>query len=168
MLGSKGSIDPIEQPSFQGHHAAETGRSRDGICDVPVQQVAESLLPGPGREHPRRSGGLAGLTHQGFDQCDGDHPLRAETGKPLLIVAEDIEGDALSHAVVEGPAHGTVEMAPDGTFTYTPEADFAGADSFTYEVSDGQGGTDTATVAITVAPSRVKAKAQARPMPSQL
>nr|WP_255496825.1 MULTISPECIES: tandem-95 repeat protein [unclassified Mycolicibacterium] len=36
------------------------------------------------------------------------------------------------------------------TVTYTPNADFAGADSFTYTVSDGHGGTATGTVAVTV------------------
>ncbi|MGR3407283.1 tandem-95 repeat protein, partial [Roseovarius indicus] len=77
---------------------------------------------------------------------DEDTPLEG------AVTTSDLEDDPLSHAVVEGPAHGTVEMAPDGTFTYTPEADFAGEDSFTYQVSDGNGGTDTATVAITVAP----------------
>ena len=45
----------------------------------------------------------------------------------------------------------------DGSFTYTPydtgdASNFADSDSFTYQVSDGKGGTDTATVSITVTP----------------
>ena len=36
-----------------------------------------------------------------------------------------------------GPAHGVVTLDADGSFTYTPEADFFGEDSFTYRASDG-------------------------------
>lgn len=47
----------------------------------------------------------------------------------------------------------TVVLAPDGGFTYTPATDFFGADSFSYTVSDGNGGTDSATVSVTVDPA---------------
>ncbi len=49
-------------------------------------------------------------------------------------------------------AGGTVVLGADGNFTYTPLADFFGADSFDYEVVDGQGGSDFGTVTLTVAP----------------
>ena len=58
--------------------------------------------------------------------------------------------DTLSIASFTQPADGTLVDNGDGTFTYSPNADFNGADSFTYTVSDGNGGTDTATVNITV------------------
>ncbi len=38
----------------------------------------------------------------------------------------------------------------DGTVTYTPDPDFSGTDSFTYTITDGRGGADTASVTITV------------------
>ncbi|MEL7281074.1 MAG: Ig-like domain-containing protein [Pseudomonadota bacterium] len=70
--------------------------------------------------------------------------------------ASDVEGDALTFALVEGeefgPQNGAVDMASDGSFTYTPDADFNGTDSFTYQVDDGNGGTTTATVTVTVDP----------------
>ncbi|WP_178863995.1 cadherin-like domain-containing protein, partial [Thiomicrorhabdus cannonii] len=50
------------------------------------------------------------------------------------------------------PAHGNVVIEGDGTVTYTPVADYNGPDSFTYTITDGQGGTDTAMVTLTVNP----------------
>ena len=39
---------------------------------------------------------------------------------------------------------------PDGTFTYTPDANYNGPDSFTYTITDADGDTSTATVTVTV------------------
>jgi hypothetical protein len=47
---------------------------------------------------------------------------------------------------------GSVTLAADGTFTYTPAAGFSGSDTFTYTVSDPTGRTATGTVTITVIP----------------
>ena len=41
---------------------------------------------------------------------------------------------------------------PNGTVTYAPDAGFSGTDAFTYTVSDGNGGTATASVSVTVLP----------------
>ncbi len=51
-----------------------------------------------------------------------------------------------------GPSNGSVVVNGDNTVSYTPDADYAGSDSFVYEVSDGQGGIDQATVFVTVQP----------------
>jgi VCBS repeat-containing protein len=61
----------------------------------------------------------------------------------------DVDGDLLSAAIVQGPAHGAVEFVGD-LVRYTPEANFHGPDSFMYEISDGHNGSDTATVSLTV------------------
>ena len=62
----------------------------------------------------------------------------------------DIDGDSLSAALVEGPAHGELVLNTDGTFTYTPDADYHGADSFTYTATDGTETSTVSTVNITV------------------
>ncbi len=48
------------------------------------------------------------------------------------------------------PAHGSAVANADGTITYTPAANYTGADSFSYTIGDGQGGSATATVNVTV------------------
>ena len=64
----------------------------------------------------------------------------------------DADGDALTAAVAAAPANGALTLNPDGSFTYTPNVDFNGADSFTYQASDGAAQSEEATVTITVAP----------------
>ncbi len=60
-------------------------------------------------------------------------------------------GEALTITATSTPAHGAVSITGGGTtVTYTPTADYFGADSFTYTVSDGNTGSDTATVSITM------------------
>ncbi|MBP7914831.1 MAG: tandem-95 repeat protein, partial [Vitreoscilla sp.] len=54
-------------------------------------------------------------------------------------------------ALATGPAHGTVVVNADGTFTYTPAADYNGPDSLTYTLTDADGDVSTATVALNVA-----------------
>ncbi|MFP4098282.1 MAG: Ig-like domain-containing protein [Alphaproteobacteria bacterium] len=63
----------------------------------------------------------------------------------------DIDGDALSvtAGVYETAQGGSVTIAEDGSFTYTPLANFNGQDSFSYEVSDGTD-VDTALVTLNV------------------
>ncbi len=61
----------------------------------------------------------------------------------------DADGDALTASIGTGPVHGSVSLNADGSFTYTPDAGFVGADSFTYDVSDGIA-TDNGRVDISV------------------
>ncbi|EFL87578.1 cadherin-like domain-containing protein, partial [Ahrensia sp. R2A130] len=68
------------------------------------------------------------------------------------VILNDIDGDALTASLATAPTNGTVIVNTDGTYTYTPTADFNGTDTFTVSVDDGNGGTDTATVTITVNP----------------
>uniref|UniRef100_UPI0035B013C7 Ig-like domain-containing protein n=1 Tax=Zoogloea sp. TaxID=49181 RepID=UPI0035B013C7 len=63
----------------------------------------------------------------------------------------DVDGDVLIVAAVTQGAHGRVSVV-DGAIRYMPDADFHGADSFSYVVSDGQGGSATARVSVTVTP----------------
>ncbi|WP_188315925.1 beta strand repeat-containing protein, partial [Chitinophaga agrisoli] len=66
------------------------------------------------------------------------------------VTGTDADGDALTFTKATDPAHGTVVVNPDGTYTYTPAADYNGTDQFTIDISDGHGGTTTVTVNITV------------------
>ncbi|MFT5366863.1 MAG: putative repeat protein (TIGR01451 family), partial [Candidatus Latescibacterota bacterium] len=71
---------------------------------------------------------------------------------PVLANDSDIDGDALTVVSVTQGATGAVSVANDSTVSYTPNGNFTGEDTFTYTVSDGQGGTATGTVQVTVTP----------------
>ena len=63
----------------------------------------------------------------------------------------DPNGDTVRVSAFGNGANGTTSLNPDGTLTYTPDNSFFGTDSFQYTITDGRGGTDTATVTVTVA-----------------
>ena len=76
------------------------------------------------------------------------------TAVDIDVVANDtdLEGDTLQVTSVTMPSNGTAvtKSGSATTITYTPNAGFHGSDSFTYVASDGNGGTDTGTVNVTV------------------
>ena len=55
----------------------------------------------------------------------------------MLANDTDVDGDTLTAVLVTGPAHGTLTLNADGSFTYTPTANYNGTDSFTYKANDG-------------------------------
>jgi hypothetical protein len=69
------------------------------------------------------------------------------------VLANDTDGvdvgEALTVTAVTQGAHGSVSFTAAGV-SYTPDANFFGSDSFSYAISDGNGGSDTATVNVTV------------------
>ena len=77
-------------------------------------------------------------------------PYGAATAIDILANDSDPDGDALNITGVTQPGFGTTTT--DGSqVIYTPNPHFIGTDSFTYSISDGYGGTSTATVSVTVA-----------------
>src|SRR5207248_2390685 len=72
-----------------------------------------------------------------------------DTAKAIVLTASDIDGDALTFSIVAGPLHGALSgVAPN--ITYTPAANYNGADSFTFKPNDGTVDSSAATVSLTV------------------
>jgi VCBS repeat-containing protein len=69
------------------------------------------------------------------------------------LVASDIDSPTLSFSGVTQAAHGTVTVNADGFFTYTPNANYNGPDSFTYKANDGQTDSNVATVNLNIVPA---------------
>ena len=75
-----------------------------------------------------------------------------DTPVSIAVLANDLDpdGNALSVAVLNQPAHGAVTLGVNGTVHYTPSANFNGTDSFTYTNTDGSLTSNMATVTITI------------------
>jgi hypothetical protein len=83
-------------------------------------------------------------------QMNANDTLNVDAPDGLLSDADNPFGNPLTAVVVDGPGNGQVAVNEDGSFTYTPNADFTGTDSFTFYITDGFDNTDTATATITV------------------
>jgi large repetitive protein len=81
-----------------------------------------------------------------------DTALVVNVADGLLANDNDVDEDTLTATLSTDPGSGVANIHPDGSFTYMPNKNFNGDDSFEYMVSDGNGGTDKAVVAITVTP----------------
>ena len=82
---------------------------------------------------------------------DEDNTL-AVPAPGVLDNDSDPEGHPLTAALIAAPANGTLTLNADGSFEYTPDPDFNGADSFTYKANDGALDSNEVTVTITVNP----------------
>lgn len=69
------------------------------------------------------------------------------------VLSNDTDPDTttLTATLSAGPSNGVVTLDADGTFLYSPAANFSGTDTFTYRASDGLGTSNLATVTLTVA-----------------
>ena len=95
---------------------------------------------------------VAPLAQDDAYQTDEDVDLTVLAADGLLYNDNDsdLPGNVLTVEKVTDPTSGTLVLAADGSFTYAPNQDFLGSDSFTYKVFDGTTYSNTATVTIDV------------------
>jgi VCBS repeat-containing protein len=87
------------------------------------------------------------------DDYYGVHPnmtLTVSAVNGVVANDTDAEGDPIFATLISGPANGTLSLDDSGAFSYTPNADFTGTDSFTYQADDGQLAGNIATVTLNV------------------
>ena len=94
----------------------------------------------------------AGAENTPPEAVDDDATTSVDTlvSVDVLDNDSDADSDPLEVTEVSDPAHGTAVIQPDDTVNYTPDSAYVGPDSFTYTINDGNGGTDTATVDVSV------------------
>src|SRR5439155_12467196 len=70
----------------------------------------------------------------------------------VLSNDSDAEGDSLTAIAITSASHGALTLNADGSFSYTPAANFNGTDSFTYIANDGSADSASITVTLTINP----------------
>ena len=65
----------------------------------------------------------------------------------------DADSDPLTAVLDTDVSHGTLSLAADGSFTYTPTGGYSGPDSFTYHANDGTADSNVVTVSLTITPA---------------
>ena len=124
---------PDTSPNYIGADSF-TWKANDGLADSNVATFDITVT--------------TNLAPQAFDQSE---VVRSDTPELIFLLAYDDDFDDLTYAVVDGPAHGSLDDCISGMCTYTPDAAYVGADSFTWKANDGLADSNTATFTFDVA-----------------
>ena len=140
-LNGDGSFTYVPAANYHGSDSF-TYRASDGVTSSAPATVSLTItsvndVPTAGND-------------DGFSVLE-DHTLTV-AAPGVLANDDDLDLTPLTALVVVGPTNGTVTLNADGSFIYTPAADYFGPDSFTYVANDGTTSSAPATVSITVVP----------------
>jgi MYXO-CTERM domain-containing protein len=144
LTGSGASLTYTPDADFNGTDSFSFVAG-DGLADS--SPAAVTLTVTPVNDPPS--------AHEGGAMSDEDSAVA------ITLVATDVDGDALTYAVVTPPAHGSVTVS-GAVATYTPAANYSGPDGFTFRANDGAAYSAPAAVAIGVAPVNDAPVAQAQ------
>ncbi|GAP12358.1 protein containg VCBS repeat [Longilinea arvoryzae] len=141
VLNADGSFTYTPTADWNGSDSFTYTAKEAGLASAPA---AVTLTISPVNDAPRAAAD-GGTT-------DEDVPL-VQPAPGVLDNDSDADGDALTTALVDGPSHGSLTLNSDGSYTYTPNADWNGTDNFTYTAFDGVVNSSVATVTLTVNPA---------------
>ena len=139
-LDADGSFVYLPDPDFAGEdrftYLATDGSDNSETAIVTITVILPNSAP---------------VTNDDSFQLDEDQVL-AVSAPGVLENDSDAEGQPFTASLVSDVIHGSLILNEDGSFTYAPDLDYYGTDSFTYQVSDGDLSSNSATVSIDVAP----------------
>ncbi len=139
---ASGSATPLSL----ARSAAVAGVFAGSVDDLRVHQTA--LLPAEVRQLFVDGVGIA-VVSESYTVAE-DSTLSVSIEQGVLANDSSSQGRVLSASVATPPAHGTLALAPDGSFSYSPNRDFNGSDSFAYAASDGLFASPPVVVVIAV------------------
>src|SRR6056297_2549344 len=130
-----------------GDTALGDGGDDGGEADTDDQDPeGDAPFPDPGPDPTELDGNTAPVPD------DARFDIPEDTRLDGILTAIDPDGDPVTFTLQSGTQNGVVVLLETGDFTFTPTEDYFGADAFTFNTTDGQGGTATAVVTIDVTP----------------
>jgi VCBS repeat-containing protein len=142
-LNANGSFTYIPVVNYCGSDCY-TYKANDGTVDSNLATVNITVLP----VIPTNNAPVA--ADDAYSTAEDAALTVAAPG--ILANDTDADSDPLTSILVTGPSHGLLTQNADGSFTYTPAANYSGPDSYTYKANDGTADSNVATVNITVTP----------------
>jgi hypothetical protein len=141
--GTDGSFTYAPDPDWNGVTSFSYGaRAGDGECIGDAESFATvTITVNPVNDAPTARADTFGALR--------DRTLNV-AGPGVLLNDGDVDGDSLVAVKESNPAHGVVNLAADGAFSYTPNAGYLGPDGFSYRASDGTATSPVRVVSITV------------------
>ena len=134
-----GSFNYAPNANFFGTDSF-TYRASDGTNDSNVAEVGINILP---------QNDLVTTIEDAYTVAEDD-VLTVTVDNGVLQNDSDLDNDDLTVSLANQPTHGSLTLHTDGSFSYTPDADFFGTDSFAYRVFDGTDMSDPVSVVIAV------------------
>ncbi len=138
-LNSNGSFTYLPAANYNGSDSF-TYRANDGSLNSTAATVTLSIAA---------ANDAPGAAADAYS-TDEDTALVVNAASGVLANDGDVDGDTLSAVKDSDPAHGTLTLNSNGSFTYTPALDYNGPDSFTYHATDGLLSSPVRTVTLSV------------------
>ena len=139
LSGTAPNLTYTPEDNFNGADSF-TFKVNDGEFDSNVASVAITVTPL--NDAPLAAGDAYSANENAV--------LTVGTATGVLANDDDVDGDDLTAVLVDPVTNGTLALAADGSFVYTPDTNYAGTDSFTYQAFDGEAYSAVVTVTITV------------------
>jgi VCBS repeat-containing protein len=137
-LNGNGSFSYTPNANFNGTDSF-TYRANDGSANSSPATV--TITVNPVNDTPAAVG----------DTYTTDEDIPLTIAAPGVLANDtDPDGQPLTAVLQTGPTDGLLTLNSNGSFTYTPNADFSGTDSFTYRANDGSANSNLATVTINI------------------
>jgi VCBS repeat-containing protein len=141
---STGVLTFLAAPNYE----APTDANADNVYEVTVQASDGSLTDTQAISVTVANVNEAPVANADSASGSEDIPV---TGN-VLANDTDVENNSLTATLVTGPVHGSLTLNGDGSYSYIPNADWNGADGFSYQTSDGTLASNVATVTLTITP----------------
>ena len=143
VFNTSGSFTYLPATNFNGLDSF-TYRASDGQLDSSAATVTVRVIPV--NDAPDTN------NWSGSSYSINEDTTLIVNAPGVLAGIVDVDGDALSVSLASNALHGEVSLNPDGSFSYLPETNYFGLDSFQFTVSDGQASTAVLLASITVVP----------------